>query len=97
MTDPNPTTHPVQNGEELRVYLDTYRGRHSLHVRRWWKDAAGELKPGKGAAVPVHLLPWLRLALERAETEAIERGLLDEEAYELVGLAVPARLIGGRP
>lgn len=91
----DPTTRQLQNGDELRCYLDEYRGRHSLHVRRWYRDDDGELRPGKGAAVPVAFLPWLRSRIEQLEADALKSGLLAEEDYELAGLPLPPALLDG--
>lgn len=80
--------------EALRVYLDEYRGRHSLHVRRFYQGDDGELHPGKGAAIPAHLIPFVRQAIIQAEQAALEAGLLSEEDFELAGRPLPAALGG---
>lgn len=80
--------------EALRVYLDEYRGRHSLHVRRFYPADDGELLPGKGAAIPAHLIPFVCQAIVQAEQAALEAGLLSEEDFELAGRPLP-ELLGG--
>ena len=81
----------LPRGEELRVALEPYRGRHYLSVRRWWLDGT-ELKPGKGVNMHVADLPWLLRALRLAEQAAIEKGLLDLCDYEVIGAAIPPEL-----
>ena len=82
---------PLRGGEEVRVLLQDYHGRSYLHVRRFY-PAGEQLLPGKGAALDVHLLPWLRTAIVAAEAAALAAGLLDEEAYESADLPLPAEL-----
>jgi hypothetical protein len=94
MPDRTIAERPTARGETLRVALSEFRGRHYLNVRTWYRDSAGELKPGRGLSLAVTLLPWLRRQLEVAEAAALEAGLLDEEAYESCGLALPAELGG---
>jgi hypothetical protein len=86
---------PGRGGDEWRVYFDHYRGRQQLHVRYWWRNAAGELRPGRGAAMPPTMLPWFRVAIEQAEAAALAAGMLDEESYEAAGLPLPIALGGG--
>lgn len=82
---------PLLAGEELRVVLSPYRGQCYVHVRRYYRDGA-VMKPGKGASCRIDHLPWLLHTLRTAEAEALREGLLDEEAYESIGQAVPAEL-----
>jgi len=85
---------PLYGGrEELRVYLEAFRGLTRLHIRRWYRDG-DEWKPGKGATITPDLIPWLRLRLAEAEAAALEQGLVDEEAYETLGLPLPPALTG---
>lgn len=78
--------------EELRIDLRTFRGHTAVHVRRWFTSKDGRLLPGKGTGVPVHLIPWLRAAVERAEETALEIGLLGSDDYTAAGIAPPAAL-----
>ena len=88
-------SRPIRGGrEELRIGLEPYRGFVYLSARKWWKDAAGAWRPGKGLSVRASDIPWLRRALEEAEAVALEGGLLDEESYESAGLALPVALGG---
>ena len=80
--------------EELRIELSEYRGFTYVGLRRWYRDEAGDWKPGKGLSVTADLIPWLRVGLEQAECRALELNLLDEESYESAGLALPVALTG---
>jgi hypothetical protein len=81
------------SGEELRVEVSPYRAQHYISLRRWYLADDGEYRPGKGLSVHVVHVPFLRAALERAEAEMLAAGLLDEVAYESVGLPLPAELL----
>ena len=51
---------PLANGEVLRLRLCSYKSRDYLDLRRWYTDAAGELKPTpKGVRINVELAPEL--------------------------------------
>jgi len=66
-----------RRGEELRVSLNTFKGRHYFAIRIWYTDEAGELKPsGKGANVKIDLLPDIAEAVNKALAEARDQGLL---------------------
>ena len=84
---------PLRAREELRVTLDSYRGQQYLAARRFYQQAGSDVwHYGKGLAVRVDLLPWLRHALQVAEATALETGLLEAEDYSGHGLPVPASL-----
>lgn len=60
---------PKNSREQLRVSVSTFKGRELVHVRGWYADDAGELKPGKGIALKAeHLAPVIE-ALQRAARE----------------------------
>jgi hypothetical protein len=87
----------LANGEELRIELSPYRAKTYLNIRRWYRPAPGAAyQPGKGISLNPALLPWLRRALDEAERVALDAGLIDEEAYEALGLELPAALTGAR-
>jgi len=100
MSTPAPGPHLIDarlirgGREELRIGLEPYRGFVYLSARKWWKDKAGAWQPGKGLSIRATDIPFLRVALERAEAVALEAGLLDEEAFESAGLPLPAELGG---
>jgi len=52
----------------VRATLQTYRGETWAHVRRWYfaetDSVEDELKPGKGLAVRLDLLPELKAAVD---------------------------------
>jgi len=75
--------------EQLRVDLRTFRGHTAVHVRRWYPSKDGRFLPGKGAGVPVRLIPWLRAAVERAEKVALSLGLLSPDDYTAAGVVPP--------
>ena len=62
---------------QVRVTLGQWRGRTKVHLREYHPGAiAGEWWPGKGACLDIAKLPQLVKALNDAEVEARERGLL---------------------
>jgi len=66
-----------RRGEELRVSLNTFKGRHYFAMRIWYTDDAGELKPsGKGANLKIDLLPDIAEAVSKALAVARDEGLL---------------------
>lgn len=66
--------------EQLRVSIDRYAG-HDICNQRVWFKFGDEWRPGKqGLAVRLELLPQLIERLQRAEREAIRRGLIGEKA-----------------
>ena len=66
-----------RRGEELRVSLNTFKGRHYFAMRIWYADDAGEMKPsGKGANLKIDLLPDIAEAVNKALALARDEGLL---------------------
>ena len=65
---------------DVRVRLTTFRDQGYVDIRVFIvEDASGERTPTrKGVAIPVQKIPELRRLIERAEAEAREAGLLDE-------------------
>ena len=63
---------------QVRVSIDSWRGRHTVSVREYSPGAvAGSFWPtSKGATLDIGKLPELRAALEAAEVEARARGIL---------------------
>jgi hypothetical protein len=66
-----------RRGEELRIALSPYKGRHYLGLRVWYADDAGEMKPtSKGVNLKVELLPQILEGVSRAATQARADGLI---------------------
>ena len=56
---------PRNNREDVRVRLDLFKGRVIVDCRTWWRDEAGELRPGRGGlTLSVRHLPALAEALD---------------------------------
>jgi hypothetical protein len=66
---------------DVRVSLNEFHGRSYLDIRTHVVvDAMGDRVPTrKGCTLPVGKIPELRAALEKAEAEARDRGLLGGE------------------
>lgn len=82
--NPNITVATLPKGEraELRVTIAEYRGRRTIDLRIFEEFAAstGARSPTKaGVALSIERLPELRAALEEAERQAIDLGLIGEE------------------
>jgi hypothetical protein len=75
----------------VRVCRDTFRGHPLVDLRHYYKpEGETDLVPTKrGVAIAVRDLPRMRAALEEAEADALREGLLEEQDYEVAGLAVP--------
>ena len=66
--------------EVIRVSLASYRGTATFGVWRFYRDASGQLRPGKGGIVlGIRHLPSLAAALAQAVETAREIGRLSEE------------------
>lgn len=77
MTEAVVATIPKNKREEIRVSVGHFEGRPIANVRVWFRDAAGEMKPGKsGLAFRVDLLPELSGAMLKALDRAREEGML---------------------
>jgi hypothetical protein len=64
-----------------RIRLDRYKHHVIVDCRTWWRDAAGELRPGRGGlTLSVRHLPALAEALDTALAHAMALGLLSEPA-----------------
>ncbi len=69
---------PRNNREDVRVRLDLFKDKVIVDCRTWWRDAEGELRPGKGGlTLAVRHLPALTEALQVALAYAGGSGLLD--------------------
>ena len=75
------TTLRKNSTEEIRVGLDEYRGHNLVSIRVWTDPYAGteRVATKKGISIAVRLLPELIAALQWAEVEAREAGLLGNE------------------
>ena len=62
-----------KNGrEEIRVSLDHFKGHDLVNLRVFYRDAEGEMRPGKqGLAFRVELLRDVLDALRSAEAQAL--------------------------
>jgi hypothetical protein len=70
---------PRNNREDVRVRLDLYKNKVIVDCRTWWRDEAGELRPGRGGlTLSVRHLPALAEALDTALAHATALGLLSE-------------------
>ena len=74
--------------EEIRVALSEYRGYNQIGIRIFanYDSVHAEKRPTKkGINLRVNRLPELIAALQEAEREAIEAGLLDPSAADEAG------------
>ena len=56
---------PRNNREDVRVRLDLFKDKVIVDCRTWWRDEAGELRPGRGGlTLSVRHLPALAEALD---------------------------------
>jgi hypothetical protein len=66
------------NREVIRVRLDRYNERETVDVRTWWRDAHGDMKPGRaGITLAIRHLPCLVTALNDALNVASNLGLVE--------------------
>jgi hypothetical protein len=71
---------PRNSREMVRVRLDLYSGRVVVDCRSWWRDADGELRPGKGGpTLSVRHLPALAAAVNAALAHARSAGHLTDD------------------
>jgi hypothetical protein len=71
---------PRNSRETVRVRLDRYSGQVVVDCRSWWRDANGELRPGKsGLTLSVRHLPALAAAMSSALDHARSAGHLTGE------------------
>ena len=75
---------PRARGAVLRIARDTYQGHELVGIREWFEYRPGDpdtLRPNKsGLSIPPGRLPQLIAALQEAEADAIEQGLLKPTA-----------------
>ncbi len=70
---------PRNSREDVRVRLDRFKDNVVVDCRTWWRDHAGEFRPGKGdLTLSIRHLPALAEALTTALDQAIALGLLHE-------------------
>jgi hypothetical protein len=69
-----------KNGREcVRVVVELFKGSTVNAVRVWYRDQAGELRPGRsGISMAIKHLPALAEGLVKALAWARERGLFDD-------------------
>lgn len=54
--------------DEIRITAEHFRGHNIISLRVWYRDDAGEMRPGKqGIAFRVDLLPAIVKALQVAQ------------------------------
>jgi hypothetical protein len=71
------------HAEHVRVDLSEYKGHPLVNVRIWQTGADGIDRPStRGIAMSIRKLPELASALAKAETTAIELGLLQGDDGE---------------
>ena len=71
---------PRNSRETVRVRLDLFSGQVVVDCRSWWRDASGELRPGKsGLTLSVRHLPTLAAAVNAALTHARSAGHLTDD------------------
>ncbi|SHH16758.1 transcriptional coactivator p15/PC4 family protein [Bradyrhizobium erythrophlei] len=69
------------HAEYVRVELSEYKGHQLINVRIWQTGTDGIDRPStRGIAMSVRKLPELASALAKAETMAIELGLISDGA-----------------
>lgn len=53
--------------EEIRLTVESFKGMDLVNIRVWYRDDAGEYRPGrKGIAFKLELLPEVLTALDKA-------------------------------
>lgn len=77
MTDLVIATIQKNSKEEIRVTLGTFNGRQIVNLRTWFRGDDGEMRPGKGLACRLDLLPQLAAAMAEAERQARAGGLIE--------------------
>ncbi|MBX3518430.1 MAG: transcriptional coactivator p15/PC4 family protein [Xanthobacteraceae bacterium] len=66
-------------GEVVRVEIQEYRGKHKVAIRAWYRDAQGELKPGRaGITLDIKHVRDLARGASRAKKRAIELHLIED-------------------
>ena len=71
----------VSGSDTARVLLKSFNGFPIIDVRKWYRDAADELRPGRhGVSFNVKHLPALTDAIAKALAEAQARGLVADAA-----------------
>lgn len=76
MTDRVVATLSKNSREEIRVTIGAFNGRPILNLRTWFLADDGAMRPGKGLACRLDLLPELAAALAEAERLARTEGLI---------------------
>ena len=71
---------PRNSREMVRVRIDLYGGQVVVDCRSWWRNADGELRPGKGGlTLSVRHLPALATATDAALAHARSAGHLTDD------------------
>lgn len=69
MADKVYTAIELRPGAWLKVVAVPYKGRTMLHVREYFTDAHGEIKPGRGVAIKLEDVVTVRRAIQLAEKD----------------------------
>lgn len=73
----------VSGSDTARVLLKSFNGFPLIDLRKWYRDAADELRPGRqGVSFNVKHLPALADAIAKALAEVRARGLFADAADE---------------
>jgi hypothetical protein len=70
----------TRGGKAIRLTVSTYAGRNLLDLRSWYTADDGRLKPGKGFCAEAKHLPRLTKAFAKAEAQARELHLIDDDS-----------------
>lgn len=69
---------PRNGGEETRLELAEYNGKHFINCRIWYNRGGGEMAPTpKGVTVPLEALPAFVSAAQEALTLVQSEGLVE--------------------
>jgi len=70
----------LNHGNEIRVEISKYYGRHTVNIRRWFTTQEGELVPTrKGIEFSVEHLTALDVLVQKAHKVAHRAGLLPKK------------------
>ena len=70
---------PKSATEDVRIQLRRYFGKSYVSLRVWWtRDDGTQVATRKGVTLPLDMLPGILGALQAAEREAINAGMLPD-------------------
>lgn len=76
----------VSGNDTARVLLKAFNGVPIIDVRKWYRDATDELRPGRcGVSFNVKYLPALADAVVKALTQARAAGLVEDTVAGALG------------